>query len=317
MAEGIVTLTDATFDETVGAADEPVLVDFWAEWCGPCKMIAPILDEIAGEQAGKLTIAKLNVDDNPDIATRFDVMSIPTLIVFKDGEAAQAPGRRQGQGPAARRSSTSSCTVLPADARVSAARPSATCSAGSAPPGFRPGRRRGRRRSAPRTEHARPRVPGAPGPARRRHLRRADLGRAGRGRLALGDRLLYLTLARSCAATTSPSCSAGSARLGFDAGRVDGIFGPRTARALQRLPAQRGLTADGICGPTRSRALDRLRLAGPAPGRASPPSASASGCAPARRRSPGRRVVVGQFGGLERAGRDASRRALRPRGRRP
>jgi len=86
MAEGISTLTDATFDETVAASSEPVLVDFWAEWCGPCKMIAPMLEEIAGEQAGKLKIAKLNVDDNPAAALRFDVMSIPTLIVFKDGE---------------------------------------------------------------------------------------------------------------------------------------------------------------------------------------------------------------------------------------
>ena len=86
----------------IGSAAEPVVVDFWAEWCGPCKMIAPILDEIADEQAGKLTIAKLNVDDNPDIARRFDVMSIPTLIVFKDGQPGQAPRRRQGQGPAAR-----------------------------------------------------------------------------------------------------------------------------------------------------------------------------------------------------------------------
>ena len=77
-SERVTTLSDATFDEEIGAASEPVLVDFWAEWCGPCKMIAPILDEIAGEQAGKIRIAKLNVDDNPDIARRFDVMSIPT-----------------------------------------------------------------------------------------------------------------------------------------------------------------------------------------------------------------------------------------------
>src|SRR5215213_4929192 len=83
MSGSIDTLTTATFDEIIGAADEPVIVDFWAEWCGPCKMIAPILEEIAGEQAGKLRVAKLNVDENQDIARRFDVMSIPTLIVFK------------------------------------------------------------------------------------------------------------------------------------------------------------------------------------------------------------------------------------------
>jgi thioredoxin 1 len=90
MVEGITTLTDATFDETIGAATEAVVVDFWAEWCGPCKMIAPILDEIASEHAGKVSIAKLNVDENPDVARRYDVMSIPTLIVFKDG----APQKR-------------------------------------------------------------------------------------------------------------------------------------------------------------------------------------------------------------------------------
>ena len=83
MAEGISTLTDATFDEEIGAANEAVVVDFWAEWCGPCKMIAPILEEIAAEHAGKVKVAKLNVDDNPDVTRRFDVMSIPTLIVFK------------------------------------------------------------------------------------------------------------------------------------------------------------------------------------------------------------------------------------------
>ncbi len=87
MAGAITTLTDATFDEVINSASEPVLVDFWAEWCGPCRAIAPILEEIAAEQAGKITIAKLNVDEAPEIARRFAVMSIPTMIVFKDGEA--------------------------------------------------------------------------------------------------------------------------------------------------------------------------------------------------------------------------------------
>ena len=86
MSEKIETLTDATFDEHVKSSDVPVLVDFWAEWCGPCKMISPVLEEIAEEQAGKIRISKLNIDDNLDVTRRFNVMSIPTLILFKDGE---------------------------------------------------------------------------------------------------------------------------------------------------------------------------------------------------------------------------------------
>ena len=86
MSGNTVTLTDATFDEQIGSSAIPVVVDFWAEWCGPCKMVAPILDEIAAEKAGALTVAKLNVDDNPEIARRFGVMSIPTMIVFKGSE---------------------------------------------------------------------------------------------------------------------------------------------------------------------------------------------------------------------------------------
>ncbi len=79
-------VTDSTFDEEVARSDTPVLVDFWAEWCGPCLAIAPILEEIAAEKAGSLRVVKLNVDDNVATARRFEVMSIPTLILFKGGE---------------------------------------------------------------------------------------------------------------------------------------------------------------------------------------------------------------------------------------
>ena len=85
MSGSISQLSEATFAEEVNSATEPVLVDFWAEWCGPCKTIAPVLEELAGEQAGKLRIAKVDVDENQGLARQYGVQSIPTMIVFKDG----------------------------------------------------------------------------------------------------------------------------------------------------------------------------------------------------------------------------------------
>ena len=85
MSENIITLADASFDQDVLQSDLPVIVDFWAEWCGPCKMIAPILEEVAKEYAGKVVIGKLNVDQNPETSPKYGIRGIPTLLLFKDG----------------------------------------------------------------------------------------------------------------------------------------------------------------------------------------------------------------------------------------
>ncbi len=98
MANGISHLTSSTFDETVNGSSAPVLVDFWAEWCGPCKTIAPLLEELAAELGDQIKITKLNVDENPEIAMRYRVMSIPTLLVFDGGEIKKKIVGAKGKG---------------------------------------------------------------------------------------------------------------------------------------------------------------------------------------------------------------------------
>jgi thioredoxin 1 len=134
VSQSIIHVTDASFEQDVLKSATPVLLDFWAEWCGPCKMIAPLLDEIAAEYAGKVVIAKMNVDDNPRTPMKFNVRGIPTLILFKNGLA-------EGQKSAAVAAAAASPTAIAARARTSCRRTissKARTSTSSARPSSRP-----------------------------------------------------------------------------------------------------------------------------------------------------------------------------------
>ncbi len=293
MVTGITNLTSATFDETIASSEVPVVVDFWAEWCGPCKMISPILGEIASEHLGQLTVTKLNVDEHPDLARRYDVMSIPTLLVFDGGEPRKRVVGAKGKGQLLEELSRIPGNALPLKLGLSgdAVRDlqrrltAAGFAASDAEPGL----------FCPETDAAVRAFQSAHGLHPDGVVDDQTWAALVEASFRLGDRLLaYRTPMLRGDDVVELQTDLG--RLGFDAGRVDGIFGARTAVAVAEFQRNSGLHPDGIFGFETFQALRRLSKRTGAT-----PVAEVREQEALLRSSPrlaDKRIVVGELGGL-------------------
>ena len=294
MSEKIVTLSDATFDEHVKSSDLPVLVDFWAEWCGPCKMISPVLEEIAEEQAGKIQIGKLNIDDNLEVTRQIRGDEHPDVDPLQGRAAGSTPDRGEAEGSAP-----------PRDRGVPVGLPLSLGDEGDAVSDVQ------RRLTAILNSGAPIDADGFFGDATRaaieafQHLRglRVDgvcgsqtwniLVEAG---FRLGDRFLYRRTPM-LRGDDVVDLQQRLSTLGFDTGRVDGIFGDRTSRALAEFQRNVGMPVDGIAGGATLRELIRLESRHEEPELISSVRARAQ-----LRHAPptltGRHVAIGERGGL-------------------
>ena len=295
MADGILTLSDATFDESIGSAETPILVDFWAEWCGPCKMIAPVLEEIASAHGAAAADRQAQRRRQPEHRASLRRHEHPDAARVRRRRSEEAPRRREGQGATAR--GALRVHRVSANRHCSgAARAGASVRELHEPAGRRG--LRGRRRGLRRNDRDRStRVPSRARPARRRHLRARRRGpRSSRAAGASATGMLYLRrpmLRGDDVAELQRQLNA----LGFDAGREDGILGPRDRVGAASVPAQRRL------GPRRRMRAGHHRRAG---------SSRFAGRGLGRVGARARDAVRATSGGSTNAA--ASRRRARPRG---
>ena len=277
MAEGIAELTESTFAEEIGSSELPVLVDFWAEWCGPCKMVAPVLEEIGAEHSQQIKIAKLDVDASPTIARQYNVMSIPTMIVFKDG--VESPSHRRGKGQSA---------TGAGDRRLPVAWGRAAGLEPAPPPKVVPMKfaELDRGDAGPQVDELHRRLQslgfldGAPADSfcdltqsavsafqQSRGLEPDGVCTVQTWKALIeaehqfGDRPLYLT-SPMMRGDDVAALQLRLGTLGFNAGRVDGYFGPNTQRALRDFQRNVDLVVDGVCARDTVTQLSRMASRG-------------------------------------------------------